>query len=76
VQLHIANCYQQGEDQSQTTMTMKEKRLSFFTDPQEGKVESRHSFGTLPFARHSTQRFAKVKEPNLADTQFNYINDP
>jgi hypothetical protein len=50
-------------------MTMKEKRFSFFTDPQERKAESRLTFGTLPFARHTSQRFAKVKEPNLADTQ-------
>ena len=50
-------------------MTMKEKRFSFFADPQERKAESRHTFGTLPFARHTCQRFAKVKEPNLADTQ-------
>jgi len=50
-------------------MTIKEKRFSFFADPQERKAESRHTFGTLPFARHTSQRFAKVKEPNLADTQ-------
>ena len=46
-------------------MTMKEKRFSFFADPQERKEESRPTFGTLPFARHTSQRFAKVKEPNL-----------
>jgi len=46
-------------------MTMKEKRFSFFADPQERKAESHHTFGTLPFARHTSQRFAKVKEPNL-----------
>lgn len=54
---------------------MKEKRFSFFADPQERKAESRPTFGTLPFARHASQRFAKVKEPNLADTQLNYIDD-
>lgn len=48
---------------------MKEKRFSFFADPQERKAESRPTFGTLPFARYTIQRFAKVKEPNLADTQ-------
>lgn len=48
---------------------MKEKRFSFFADPQERKVESLHTFGTLPFARHTSQRFAKVKEPNLTNTQ-------
>ena len=47
-------------------MTMKEKRFSFFADPQERKAESRPTFGTLPFARPTNQRFAKVKEPNLA----------
>lgn len=33
-------------------ITMKEKRFSFFADPQERKAESRPAFGTLPFARH------------------------
>jgi hypothetical protein len=56
-------------------MTMKEKDLVFFAVPQERKAESRPTFGTLPFARHTSQRFAKVKEPNLADTQLNYIDD-
>jgi hypothetical protein len=46
-------------------MTMKEKRFSFFADPQQKETESRPTFGTLPFARHTSQRFAKVKEPNL-----------
>ena len=46
-------------------MTMKDKRFSFFADPQERKAESHHTFGTLPFARYTSQRFAKVKEPNL-----------
>lgn len=50
-------------------MTMKEKRFSFFADPQKRKVESLPTFGTLPFARHTSQRFAKVKEPNLANPQ-------
>jgi len=49
-------------------MTMTEKRFSFFADPQERKAESRLTFGTLPFAPHTSQRFTKVKEPNLADT--------
>ncbi|GAP43390.1 hypothetical protein TBC1_111543 [Lentimicrobium saccharophilum] len=47
-------------------MTMTEKRFSFFADPQERKAESRPTFGTLPFAQHTSQRFAKVKEPNLS----------
>lgn len=51
-------------------MTMKEKRFIFFADPQERKTEIRPTFGTWPFARHVSQRFAKVKEPNLAKTQY------
>lgn len=54
-------------------MTMTEKRFSFFADPQERKAESPPTFGTLPFARHTSQRFAKVKEPNLAHTQKTFI---
>jgi hypothetical protein len=49
---------------------MKEKRFSFFADSQERKAESLPTFGTLPFARHTSQRFAKVKEPNLSDPHF------
>jgi hypothetical protein len=49
-------------------MTMKETRFSFFTDPQERETESRSTFGTLPFARPTNPCFAKVKEPNLANT--------
>jgi hypothetical protein len=58
-------------------MTMKEKRFSFFADPQERKEESRPTFGTLPFARHASQRFAKVKEPNfaIANNNCNHINN-
>jgi len=71
------NRYQQGEEDSdiennrqnglrmKNEVTMKEKRFSFFADPQERKAESQHTFGTLPFARHTSQRFAKVKEPNF-----------
>lgn len=44
---------------------MKEKSYSFVADPQERKEESQPTFGTLPFARHTSQRFAKVIEPNL-----------
>ena len=54
-------------------ITMTEKRFSFFADPQERKAESLPTFGTLPFARHTSQRFAKVKEPNLAHTQKTFI---
>jgi hypothetical protein len=45
-------------------MIIKEKRFSFFSDPQERKAESQPTFGILPFARHTSQHFAKVKEPN------------
>jgi len=46
---------------------MKEKRFSFFADPQEMKAKSRSKFGTLPFAQLTSKRFAKVKEPNFTD---------
>jgi len=46
-------------------ITMKEKRFIFYADPHERKAESQPAFGTLPFARHTNQRFSKVKEPNL-----------
>ncbi|MBM3918616.1 MAG: hypothetical protein FJ344_03810 [Sphingomonadales bacterium] len=77
-----ANRYQQGEEKDSDTENdnenglrmknerrMKEKRFSFFADPQERKAESRPTFGTLPFARHTSQRFAKVKEPNFPTAQ-------
>lgn len=54
-------------------MTMKEKRFSFFADPQERKAESRPTFGTLPFAQHTSKRFAKVKEPNISYASRTYI---
>jgi len=56
-------------------MTMKEKRFSFFADPQKRKAESRPTFGTLPFARHTSQRFAKVKEPNLPTHNFLIVSE-
>jgi len=75
---YLQASYQQGEEKKATTkmtdknglrmkneMTMKEKRFSFFADPHEIKAVSRHTFGTLPFARHTYKRFAKVKEPNF-----------
>ncbi len=51
-------------------MTMKEKRFSFFADPQERNSESLPTFGALPFARHTSQSFAKVKEPNFLPTNY------
>ena len=49
---------------------LKEKRFSFFADPQERNEESRHTFSTLPFARHTSLRFAKDKEPNFRPSIF------
>jgi hypothetical protein len=73
-----ARRYQQGEEKDNDSengrqnglrmknrMTMKEIRFSFIADPQERKAEIRPTFGTLTFAQHTSQRFAKVKEPNL-----------
>ncbi|MDD4236716.1 MAG: hypothetical protein PHF99_11940, partial [Bacteroidales bacterium] len=54
-------------------MTMKEKRFSFFADSQERKAESRPTFGTLPFARHTSHRSSKVKEPNFAKQFYVYL---
>jgi len=51
-------------------MTMKENRFSFFSDLQERKAESQPTFGTLPFARNTSQCFAKVKEPIFAIADF------
>ncbi len=75
--------YQQGEEKDSDTendrenglrmkneMKMKEKRFSFFSNPQERKAESRPTFGTLPFAQNTSQRFAKGKEPNLPTLHF------
>ncbi|MCK9423540.1 MAG: hypothetical protein M0Q38_13185 [Bacteroidales bacterium] len=42
----------------------KVKRFSFFADQQIRETKSHRTFGTLPFAHHTSQRFAKVKEPN------------
>ena len=51
---------------------MKDKRFSFFADPQKNKEkECHHTFGTLPFARHTSQRFVKAKESNLATAKNN-----
>jgi hypothetical protein len=51
-------------------MTMKDKRFSFFADPQERKAESHHTFGTLPFARHTSQRLRKSQRAKSSDPQF------
>jgi hypothetical protein len=44
----------------------KDKRFSFFAYPRKTEKKSHRTIGTLPFARQTNQRFAKVKEPNLA----------
>lgn len=48
--------------------TSRPEKVLFFVDPHFLFFKSRPTFGTLPFARHTSQRFAKVKEPNLSDT--------
>jgi len=50
-------------------ITMKEKRFIFFAVPHVRKAASRPTCGTLFFARHTSQHFTKVKEPNLAIAQ-------
>jgi len=45
--------------------TMNDKRFSFLPTREKRETESHRTYGTLPFARHTSQRFAKVKEPNL-----------
>jgi hypothetical protein len=41
-------------------------KVLFFADPHFFVFKSHHTSGTLPFARYTSQRFAKVKEPFLA----------
>lgn len=48
--------------------TSRPDKVLFFADPHFLFFKRRPTFGTLPFARHTSQRFAKVKEPNLSDT--------
>jgi hypothetical protein len=45
--------------------TCRPDKVLFFADT-HFLFKSRHTNGTLPFARHTSQRFAKVKEPFLA----------
>jgi len=45
--------------------TSRPDKVLFFADTQFLFFKSRPTFGTLPFARHTSQRFAKVKEPKL-----------
>jgi len=46
-------------------MAMKEKDLVFLPPHKKRKAESHPTFGTLPFAQHTSRLFAKVKEPNF-----------
>lgn len=46
--------------------TSQPDKVLFFTDTHFLFFKSHHTNGTLPFARHTSQRFAKVKEPFLA----------
>jgi hypothetical protein len=50
-------------------LTSRPDKVLFFADPHFLFFRNRPTFGTLPFARHTSQRFAKVKEPNFSDTQ-------
>ena len=60
-----------GENQIGMTAdhTNRPDKVLFFADPHFLFFKSRHTIGTLPFAQHTGQRFAKVKEPILAVTQ-------
>jgi hypothetical protein len=46
--------------------TSRPDKVLFFADPHFLFLKSHHANGTLPFARYTSQRFAKVKEPFLA----------
>ncbi len=46
--------------------TCRPDKVLFFADTHFLFFKSRHTNGTLPFARHTSQRFVKVKEPFLA----------
>lgn len=46
--------------------TSRPDKVLFFADPHFLFLKSHHTNGTLPFARYTSQRFAKVKEPFLA----------
>ena len=63
--------YKDKENQIRLTAnhTSRPDKVLFFADPHFLFFKSRPTFGTLPFARHTSQRFAKVKEPNFSDTQ-------
>jgi len=52
--------------------TMKENRFSFFADPQKRNTESRHTFGTLPFARHTEPLLRKSQRAKSPDPLLEY----
>jgi len=45
--------------------TSRPDKVLFFADTHFLFFKSHHTNGTLPFVRHSSHRFAKVKEPFL-----------
>ena len=49
--------------------TSRPDKVLFFADTHFLFFKSQHTNGTLPFARHTSQCFAKVKEPFLAHPQ-------
>jgi hypothetical protein len=53
--------------------TNKPDKVIFFADPHFLFFKSRHTNGTLPFAQHTSQRFAKVKEPFFTKRFINTI---
>jgi len=61
-----------------TDRIIRSDKVLFFADTHFLFFKSRHTNDTLPFARHTNQRFAKVKEPFLAqpheEIKFTSIN--
>lgn len=49
-------------------------KVLFFANPLFLFLKSRHTFGTMPFARHTDQRLAKVKEPKFTHYNSLYLN--
>lgn len=48
-------------------------KVLFFADPHFLFFKSQPTFGTLSFARHTSQCFTKAKEPNLPHIISNYF---
>ena len=53
--------------------TSRPDKVLFFCRHSFFVFKSQHTFGTLPFARHTSPRFAKVKEPKLPSFDKNII---